>query len=179
MAGWHNPPDECCVRWTADGKYFLFQSNDRIGSGAVLHHYPQIWALPKSALMDSSPKPILLTSPCFLKSGSQQGRKKALCRRTGAAGELMRYDSQSHQFSPFLVAISAEYVAFSKNGDWVAYVAYPVGTLWRSKLDAAPSCTLRTRLCIPCCFVGLPAITFRRAVALVVVFAALAEFHPV
>ena len=23
--GWHNPPDECCGKWTADGKYFVFE----------------------------------------------------------------------------------------------------------------------------------------------------------
>src|SRR5262249_43341440 len=35
FAGWHDPPDECCGQWTADGKYFVFQSKN------------QIWALPE------------------------------------------------------------------------------------------------------------------------------------
>ena len=26
LAGWHDPPDECCGKWTADAKYFVFQS---------------------------------------------------------------------------------------------------------------------------------------------------------
>ncbi len=30
MAGLHDPPDECCGKWTADGKYFVFQSNRQI-----------------------------------------------------------------------------------------------------------------------------------------------------
>ena len=35
LAGWHNPPDECCGKWTADGKYFVFQSNKSdLGSSA-------------------------------------------------------------------------------------------------------------------------------------------------
>ena len=42
---------------------------------------------------------------------------------------------QLNQFSPYLAAISAEYAAFSKDGQWVAYVTYPEGTLWRSKVD--------------------------------------------
>ncbi len=33
LPGWHNPPSECCGKWTADGKYFVFQSQ------------PGIWAL--------------------------------------------------------------------------------------------------------------------------------------
>jgi dipeptidyl aminopeptidase/acylaminoacyl peptidase len=49
----------------------------------------------------------------------------------------MRYDSKSGQFSPFLRGISAEYIAFSKDGQWATYVSYPEGTLWRSKLDGS------------------------------------------
>jgi len=49
----------------------------------------------------------------------------------------MRYDSTTHQFSPYLAAISAEYAAFSKDGQWVAYITYPEGTLWRSKADGS------------------------------------------
>src|SRR6202158_2346897 len=26
LPDWHNPADECCGKWTADGKYFVFQS---------------------------------------------------------------------------------------------------------------------------------------------------------
>jgi Tol biopolymer transport system component len=26
LAGWRNPPDECCGRWTPDGRYYVFES---------------------------------------------------------------------------------------------------------------------------------------------------------
>jgi WD40 repeat protein len=52
-------------------------------------------------------------------------------------GELMRFDAKSVGFSPFLGGISAEYISFSKDGQWVAYVSYPEGTLWRSKVDGS------------------------------------------
>jgi Tol biopolymer transport system component len=52
-------------------------------------------------------------------------------------GELMRFDAKSGQFAPVLGAISAEYVDFSKNGEWVAYISYPEGTLWRSRTDGS------------------------------------------
>src|ERR1019366_7458274 len=29
LEGWHDPPDECCGKWTADGKYFVFQSKNQ------------------------------------------------------------------------------------------------------------------------------------------------------
>ncbi len=50
-------------------------------------------------------------------------------------GELVRYDSASHQFTPYFAGISAMGVNLSRDEKWVTYVAYPEGTLWRSKVD--------------------------------------------
>jgi Tol biopolymer transport system component len=128
LEGWRKPPDECCGRWTADGKYFVFQSGG------------QIWALPKTAgFLHSESSPILLTSsPLTLSSPlpSKNGKKLFMIGQT-YRGELARYDSKSGQFAPFLGGISGEYVAFSKDGQWVSYVSYREGTLWRSKLDGS------------------------------------------
>jgi WD40 repeat protein len=44
---------------------------------------------------------------------------------------------KSNQFVPFLGGISAEYIAFSNDGLWVAYVSYPEGALWKSKPDGS------------------------------------------
>jgi serine/threonine protein kinase/Tol biopolymer transport system component len=126
--GLHDPPGECCGRWSADGKYFIFQSND------------QIWAFPqKSSFLHSEPKPIPLTfSPLSLSAPlpSRDGKKLFVIGQM-YRGELMRHDSQSGQFFPFLGGISAEYLDFSKDGQWVAYVSYPDGSLSRSKLDGS------------------------------------------
>lgn len=129
LPGWTNPPDgECCGKWTADGKYFVFRSNR------------QIWALPrKGSFLHPEPKPIPLTSsPLGLTAPlpSKDGKKLFVVGRT-FRGELTRYDTKSGQFVPFLGGISAEYVAFSKDGQWVAYVSFPDGTLWRSKADGS------------------------------------------
>ncbi|HUD63151.1 MAG TPA: protein kinase [Candidatus Sulfotelmatobacter sp.] len=128
LEGWREPPDECCGRWTADGKYFVFQSGG------------QIWALPKTpGFLHSESSPILLTSsPLTLSSPlpSKNGKKLFMIGQT-YRGELTRYDSKSGQFAPFLGGISAEYVAFSQDGRWVSYVSYREGTLWRSKLDGS------------------------------------------
>jgi serine/threonine protein kinase/Tol biopolymer transport system component len=126
LEGWHNPPDECCGKWTADGKYFVFQSNG------------QIWALAKSAgFLRSAAKPISLTaSPMTLSSPlpSKDGKKLFLIGRT-YRGDMRRYDTTAKQFTPFLAGISAEFIDFSRDGQWVAYVSFPDGTLWRSKAD--------------------------------------------
>ena len=73
-----------------------------------------------------------LSSPLPSKNGNQL----FLVGRT-YRGELMRYNVKSAQFEPFLGGISAEFVVFSKDGQWVSYVSYPEGTLWRSKVDGS------------------------------------------
>ena len=67
---------------------------------------------------------------------STDGKKLFVVGRT-VRGELTRYDVKSGHFEPYLGGISAEYVSFSKDGQWVAYVSFPEGTLWRSKTDGS------------------------------------------
>jgi eukaryotic-like serine/threonine-protein kinase len=127
--GWHNPPDECCGRWTADGKYFVFESQG------------QIWALPEKGTFLRQPtlKPIQLTSSplgLFTPIPSRDGKKLFVVGRT-YRGELERGESKSGRLTPFLSGISAQDVRFSKDGQWVAYVSYPEGILWRSKPDGS------------------------------------------
>jgi eukaryotic-like serine/threonine-protein kinase len=127
--GWHNPPDECCGKWTADGKYFVYQSQE------------QIWALSEKGgfLHPSTGKSVQWTSSplgLFTPLPSKDGKKLFLVGRH-YRGELTRFDSKSGRFTPFLSGISAEDVAFSKDGQWVAYVSYPEGILWRSKPDGS------------------------------------------
>ncbi|HTW58352.1 MAG TPA: protein kinase [Terriglobales bacterium] len=116
--------DECCGRWTPDGN-FIFQSHG------------QIWLLPKKTFLRSQPAPIQLTSsPLSLSSPlpGKDGKKLFVVGQT-YRGELTRYDVKSKQFAPFLGGISAEFVAFSKDGQWVTYVSYRDGALWRSRID--------------------------------------------
>jgi serine/threonine protein kinase/Tol biopolymer transport system component len=126
--GWHNPPDECCGKWTADGKYFIFQSGS------------QIWTVPqRSSIFRSDPKPVPLTSsPLSLSSPlpGKDGKKLFLIGQT-YRGELTRYDASAGRLVPFLGGISAEFVDFSKDRQWVTYVSYREGALWRSKVDGS------------------------------------------
>ncbi len=142
--GWHNPPDECCGKWTADGKYFVFQSQG------------QIWGLPEKGgfLRQSSGKPVQLTSSplgLFTPLPGKDGKKLFVVGRT-YHGELERGDSKSGRFTPFLSGISAEDVVISKDGEWAAYVSYPEGILWRSKLDGSE----KLQLSSPPLLAGLP-----------------------
>ena len=128
LAGWHNPPDECCGTWTPDGRFFLFQSGGQIWSVGHEGRIFQNHAVP-AALTAS---PMTLSTPVVSRDGTKLFVVGATYR-----GELMRYDPTTRQFTDALGGISGEYVAYSKDGQWVAWVSYPDGVLWRSRVDGS------------------------------------------
>src|SRR4029077_19332196 len=69
-------------------------------------------------------------------TGSPDG-KKLFAQGLQNRGELIRYDAQRRAFVPFLSGIWATDLRFSRDGQWVAYVSYPEGTLWRSRVDGS------------------------------------------
>jgi serine/threonine protein kinase/Tol biopolymer transport system component len=133
LAGWNNPPAECCGAWTADGRYFVFQS----GRGGIAN----VWAVREGAAFfrRASHEPVQLTSgptntgaPALDPDG-----KRVFVQTLQARGELVRWDTGTHEFRPFLSAIQASALDFSKDGKWVAYVTFPDGNLWRSRTDGS------------------------------------------
>jgi Tol biopolymer transport system component/tRNA A-37 threonylcarbamoyl transferase component Bud32 len=133
LPDWNSPPAECCGNWTADGKYFVFQST-RGGKSDV-------WAMREGASIfrRAGADPVQLTTGqtnTLAPLPSQDG-KKLFVIGAMPRGELVRFDAKSGQFVPYLGGISAEGEDFSRDGRWVAYVAYPEGTLWRSRIDGS------------------------------------------
>jgi eukaryotic-like serine/threonine-protein kinase len=129
LPDWHHPAAESDGRWTPDGRNFIFQSQG------------QIWALPdlEGWFGRKDAKPIQLTSsPLALATPlpSKDGKKLFVVGRA-KHGVLSRYDRNIGEFTPYLSGLSAEITAFSKDGQWIAYVSYPEGTLWRSRLDGS------------------------------------------
>jgi Tol biopolymer transport system component len=133
---WNRPPAECCGNWSPDGKYFVFQAT-RKGK-------TEIWAIrERGGLLGSFRKggrePVQITAgqlnsltPVFSPDG-----KKLYVVGQQLRGELARYDSKSHQWVSFLSGISAEFVDFSRDGQWITYVSFPEGALWRSRIDGS------------------------------------------
>jgi Tol biopolymer transport system component len=61
--------------------------------------------------------------------------KKLFVNATQQRAQLVRYYPASRQFLPYLSGIPASDLAFSPDGQWVAYVTIPEGFLWHSRLD--------------------------------------------
>jgi Tol biopolymer transport system component/DNA-binding winged helix-turn-helix (wHTH) protein len=147
LPAWHQAPGECCGTWTPDGKYFVFM---------VFHASNQIWALPDRVgiLHKSTSEPLQITTGplnYFSPVLSRDGRRLFVVGEQPRA-ELQRYDARSGQFTPFLSGISAGELDFSRDAQFVAYVTYPEGTLWRSRADGSE----RRQLTYPPLIASLP-----------------------
>jgi Tol biopolymer transport system component len=133
LAGWNNPPAECFGNWTADGKYFVFQST-RDGR-------TDLWVLRERRALsrEANRQPWRLTAgPLnFYAPVPSQDGKRLFAVGEQARVELVRYDSQSGHFVPYLSGMSANQLGFGKNGEWIAYLGYPEPTLWRSRADGS------------------------------------------
>ena len=140
--------DECCGVWTPDGKYFLYQST-RDGT-------TNIWAIRegKGLFRTARPQPVQLTAGplAFMGPTLSPDGKRLFAVGVQNRGELMRYDPKSRQFVSYLSGRSAEGLDFSRDGEWVTYVSFPQGTLWRSRLDGSQ----RLQLTDSSIVVGLP-----------------------
>jgi Tol biopolymer transport system component/DNA-binding winged helix-turn-helix (wHTH) protein len=131
LNGWNPAPAECCGRWSSDGRWYVFQST-RDGR-------TDIWALPEpSGLIDRKPRePIQLTAGpinSLAPEMSPDGRKLYMIGQQ-RRGELNRYDARLKQFVPYLNGVSAEFLDFSRDGKWIAYVSFPDHLLWRCNVQ--------------------------------------------
>jgi len=136
LPGWHTQSGECCGDWMPGGKYFVFEAFP-VGRNQV----PQLWATRATGSFwhKVSHKPVQLTSGAIAYTDPTPGKngKKLYALAGLRRGELERYDSRTKTFTSYLGGISAGDVAFSKDGQWMAYVSYPDFTLWRARADGS------------------------------------------
>ena len=126
---WPPSAAPCCGSWSPDGNIFYFLSEG------------QLWAFDERPGLfgKRSAEPIQLTSGPLAWATPVPGRngKKLFATGLTRRGQLTRFDSQSKQFQPYLGGISADLVAFSKDGAHLVYVSYPDGSLWRADRDGS------------------------------------------
>jgi Tol biopolymer transport system component/DNA-binding winged helix-turn-helix (wHTH) protein len=133
--------------WTPDGKYFVFSSWKEIESG-IPWPAANLWAMREKVdpFHRHSAPTNLTTGPIryFGNILSSDG-KTIFALSSLKHGELMRYDPLTKSVSLYASGLSAEGVSFSRDGEWVAYVKYPQGELWRSRIDGSEPLQLSSR----------------------------------
>ena len=118
-------------RWTPDGRYYIFFE----GHGGR----DDIWAIREHSTLFPfrKPEPVRLTfGPMIFSSiAFSPNARKIFTRGVEPRGEAERYDPKISQFVPLRPSLSADCCVYSHDGQWMAYVTFPEGNLWRSKSD--------------------------------------------
>ena len=103
-----------------------------------------LWTLPAPRLLRRRPNgPVQLTFGPTLFSGVTPSRdgKRLFAVGDQRKGRLARYDAGSKRIVPYLGELSAEGVAPSKDGAWVAYTTYPRARCGAAAPMAANGCS--------------------------------------
>ena len=134
LESWHPGDDVTSGNWSPDGALFVFQTVRNWGRA-------DIWAIrEKGDLFHKlSREPVQLTAGplnFYAPQPSLDGKKIYVIGEQPRS-ELVRYDVKSRQFVPYLGGISARSVSFSGDAQWVSYVSYPEGNLWRCRIDGS------------------------------------------
>ena len=132
LQGWKADTMQCCGDWTEDGHDYIFQL--RTTSGSM-----DLWAVADHPRLFEAKDPVQLTTgPVWYMDavGSPDG-KRIFANGEVLNGELVRYDTKSKQFLPFVSGVSAGEADFSPDGQSIVYVSYPDLTLWRSRVDGS------------------------------------------
>jgi eukaryotic-like serine/threonine-protein kinase len=124
---------ECCGEWTADGHYFVFIRYGDAGYNVF------VVGDGNGIFRQRSSKPVQLTTgPLFFYTAvPSRDSKRIFVEAIQPRARVVRYDSRSNQFVPYLFEVSATDLAFSPDGSWVAYVTVPDGSLWKSRIDGS------------------------------------------
>jgi DNA-binding winged helix-turn-helix (wHTH) protein/Tol biopolymer transport system component len=129
---WNSQPWIWTMAWSPDARWFAFSSADNSGRN--------LWIAENSTVAGKGPEhphqlttgPLDFDLPVFSKDGNT-----LYAVGTQRRGEILRFDSTTHDFAPFLAGISAEFLSFSKKTKRVAYVSYPEGNLWVAQADGS------------------------------------------
>jgi serine/threonine protein kinase len=134
LGGWQSGDDLSAGNWTPDGRLFVFQAQQNWGRS-------DIWALQEKSDWWHKPAPLplqLTAGPLnFYAPQPSLDGKTIYAIGEEPRGELVRFDPKSKQFVPYLGGISARAVSFSPDGQWISYVSYPDGYLWRCRSDGS------------------------------------------
>ena len=128
----------CCGRWTPDGSFYIFAATRSSSADYWLNGY-QLWALDErpGKLRKNRREPVQLTSEPLHWAWPLISRDGTTVFATGtiSQGELVRLEPRTGQFTRHLGGVSAEWLGYSADGRYVAYVSFPDHKIWRANRD--------------------------------------------
>jgi Tol biopolymer transport system component len=119
--------------WTPNGRSFVFWALRTTGD------IPDLWETTRSIALLGRVSPVQLTTGPMMASVpriSPDGRRVYFIGGSNH-GELVRYDSKTRQWAPYLGGISAMQLDYSRDGQWVTWVSCPERSVWRSAVDGS------------------------------------------
>jgi Tol biopolymer transport system component/DNA-binding winged helix-turn-helix (wHTH) protein len=125
--GWNL--EQAPMGWTPDGQIGLFG-----GGGMIWGEREPYFSLPQRQRM---PVPLLTDSPEFLNMTRVRSASAFHAIGIDRLAELQRYDSRKKSWTPLLDGLSADAAEYSRDGQRLAYVAYPQRTLWVRQADGS------------------------------------------
>jgi Tol biopolymer transport system component len=130
FGSWQYASAACCGKWSADGRYYIFQVTQNSPTTVTT-----LWALSEQA---KNAVPVQMTTGpmSFGNVSLARNNKRIFAVGVQPTGQPVKYTS-SGGFSSLLPGISATDLDFSSDGKWVTYVAVPEGTLWRCRADGS------------------------------------------
>jgi len=132
---WPGNAMECCGEWTPDGRYFVFESHRDAASTS------NMWAIEEKSdwlhRVNREPAQLTVGPVNFYDLVPSRNGKRIFAIGMQPAVDLLRYDTSQKDFVPFLGGLSAEHLDFTIDGEWVTYVAFPEGTLWKARSDGS------------------------------------------
>lgn len=131
LPNWGNGEPEWGGSWSPDGKYYFFSSSVQgVKCVWALRERTDWWHKVNRTPVQLTSGPISYSLPRVSRDG-----KTLFVIGEEHRGLLLHYSQKSGRFEPFSGGLSADHVSFSRDSEWMAYVSYPEGTLWRSKVD--------------------------------------------
>ncbi|HEY3123655.1 MAG TPA: winged helix-turn-helix domain-containing protein [Thermoanaerobaculia bacterium] len=151
LAGWNEPPAECCGTWTPDGRFFIFSA-----AHSEKTNLWTLWAIREKARIlrrvRREPYPLTREPNLPFVTAAARSRNRVFYFGGEALIHLERYDRSSERYVSFLEAERAIEATFSRDGGRVAYVSDASNTLWRSRADGSE----RLQLTFPPFVAGQP-----------------------
>jgi len=135
---WKQPSNECCGRWSDDGRYYFFLSTQ----GDSLFGNSSVWARRERGSFSLWSRP---GTPVRLAAGpmnfgtfipTKNGRRLLISGAADDQSELLALDRDKNAFLPMLNIPVVYKANLSSKGDWLALIL-PGWTLWRSRRDGS------------------------------------------